>query len=160
MINYVKRNFQGKLLQGHKELIKPEYGTGEIDRNGEPIVNWNCLSKWADEDGFDTRKLISENRYIVEELLPRGFIIIRYGSEMGRFTAPDGTDYEKLSLPYKKDTIEFHRYKIISDGIKVYCIVNKGFVAPGFNSDGGAIQYLHKKTIYDLLKQKVIERIQ
>ena len=155
-----KRNYKGEIIEGqHRELISTKYGTGEIDSEGEPIVNWKLVSIFADEHGFDKRKLIIKSEYKMEIVLPKDTIILRYGSEMGRFTAPDGTEYEKLALPYKKETIEFHRYKVIDENVKVKCTVEKGFVAPGFNSPGGAIQYLHEKTICDLLKNKVIERI-
>lgn len=155
----IKRNYRGEILTGPKELIKKEYGTGKINSQGDPIVDWSCLSPCADKDGFDTRKFINKNSYKIEMILPKGTIILRYGSEMGRFTAPDGTDYEKLALPYKKESIEFYRYRVLQESVKVTCIVDKGIVAPGFNSPGGAVQYLHKKTIYDLLNNHVIERI-
>lgn len=149
-----------KGIRYHKELLKDEYGTGKIDAHGEPEVDWSKLSKYADKDGFDIRALIDGIHYKIKGVLPKGTIIIRYGSEMGRFTAPNNTPYEKLALPYKKETVEFHRYIVIGDDVKIKCIVDKGIVAPGFGSDGGAVQYLHEKTVYYLLKNNFIKRME
>lgn len=158
-VEKIKRNYRGEIIKGHRELIKEEYGTGEINADGEPVVNWKYVSKFADGDGFDKREIINGDQYKIEITLPKGTVILRYGSEMGRYTAPDGTAYEKLALPYKKETIEFNRYKVVGENVKVECVVEKGFVAPGFDSSGGAVQYLHKKTVYDLIKKKIIERV-
>ena len=63
-----------------------------------------------------------------------------------------GTKYEYLGLPYKKDTIEYHEYEVVADGITVHCIVTKGKAAKMFNSPGGAIQFLHKRSIDEEIK--------
>lgn len=158
-MRYEIRNDKGQLISGHKQLLKKEYGTGEYDVYGEPKINWKYLSEFADEDGFDTRCLGQNNKHRTEVELPYGTIIIRYGNEVGSFSAPKGTKYEELSLPYDKDTVEYNEYKVIADSIKVSCIVEKGIVAPGFESKGGAVQYLHSKNIKTSIKSKLLERI-
>lgn len=154
-----KTNYKGEIITGNMKLIKQEFGTGKRHLNGEPVINWGKLSKYADKNGFDTRKFIEGEKYIIKTTLPKGTIIIRYGSIYGRFTAPDGTDYDNLALPYIKETVEFNKYKVVSDNVKVSCIVHKGYVAPGFDSPGGAIQFFHEKSIQALLLEKVIKRI-
>ncbi len=88
-----------------------------------------------------------------------GSILIRYGSEIGHYTAPKGTDYDKLALPYKQETIEYNEYQVThSEGINV-CEVYKGRVAPAFDSEGGAIQYYHPITIRESVRKGILKRI-
>lgn len=148
-----------EIISGIKKLLKPEYGNGNVYPSGEPAVNWNLLSQYADKDGFDTRNVGKNGKYKKEIELPYGTIIIRYGNETGRFSAPMGTKYEDLALPYLKDTVEYNEYKVIARTIKVRCIVDSGKVAPGFGSDGGAVQYLHPITIRQSVKSKILERL-
>ncbi len=49
-------------------------------------------------------------------------------------------------LPYVKETIEYHEFKVTED-LSVECRVDKGMVAPKFLSDGGAIQFMHKQPL-------------
>ena len=70
----------------------------------------------------------------------------RYGLPTGRFTTLKGTAYEKLGLPYVKETIEYHEYMVSLD-LMVDCFVTKGIVAPAFYSEGGAIQFMHRQSI-------------
>lgn len=153
------KNYKGEIISGIRQLIKPEYGTGENDRYGQPKVNWGYLSKYADDDGFDTRNVESNGQYRMEVVLPYGTIIIRYGNEMGHYTAPKGAKYEELALPYIRESVEYNEYKVISDNVHIICIVDKGKVAPGFSSYGGAIQYLHPITIRESIKKGILERI-
>ena len=131
------KNYKGETISGIRQLKRLEYGIGKKNRFGQPIVNWNYLSKHADDDGFDTR----------------------YGSEIGHFSAPKGTSYEKLSLPYLPESVEYNEYKVIADNVRIICVVDKGIVAPGFDSAGGAVQYLHPITIRESVKKGMLERI-
>lgn len=153
------KNDKGEKITGIKELLKPEYGTGMTDKHGQPVVDWGCLSSWADQHGFDTRNLEQNGKYKMKMKLPYGTEIIRYGNEMGNFTAPKGTRYEELALPYVKDTVEYNEYRVMADDIYIICIVDKGKVAPGFGSTGGAIQYRHPITIRESLRQGILERV-
>lgn len=154
---YLPRNDKGQLISGIRQVLRPEYAVG-FSQNKEPIIDWSFLSKYADENGFDTRNLEKNGRYIIDTQLPYGTVIIRYGSEMGRFSAPKGTDYSELALPYLQDTVEYNEYQVLASKLFVRCIVTKGRVAPGFDSNGGAIQYLHKHTIRNLVSQGVLKR--
>lgn len=155
----MKKNYKGDVINGIKKLIRPEYGTGEYNNYGEPIVDWSKLSEYADDDGFDKRNLESNGNYKITIKLPIGTKLIRFGNETGTFTAPIGTPYETLALPYIQETVEYHEYKVISDNLTVECEVCKGVVAPGFGSQGGGIQYKHSITISASLKQNILERI-
>ena len=153
------KNYKGETISGIRQLKKPEYGTGKNNRFGQPAVNWSYLSKYADDDGFDTRNREADGKHTVEFILPYGSVIIRYGSEIGRFSAPKGTAYDQLSLPYVPESIEYNEYKVIADNVRIKCLVDKGIVAPGFDSEGGAIQYLHPFTIKESVKKGMLERI-
>lgn len=153
------KNFKGEIITGPRRLKKPEYGTGKIDTLGDPEVDWSFLSKEADVHGFDITNLESNGKYVIEIELPPGTIIIRYGRESGKYTAPEGTDYEKLAMPYVKETVPYYKYKVISKNVLVTCVVEKGKVAPGFDSDGGAIQYYHRLTIFQSVREGILERL-
>ena len=157
-MKYIPRNNKGEVISGIRKLAKDEYGLGYAD-NGERMVNWNLLSKYADDNGFDIRNMESNSTYIIDIQLPKETLLIRYGNEMGRFTAPKGTKYANLALPYICDTVEYNEYRVIADGLHVTCIVKKGKVAPGFGSLGGAIQYLHPYTIKKKKKMHILERV-
>lgn len=111
--------------------------------------------KIRQKDGFDKRNLLKNDKYKMEVELPYGTILIRYGSEVGKFTARKGTKYESLALPYMKDTVEYNEYKVIANGVKVICIVEKGKIAPGFDSDGGAVQFMHSVSIRESMKRSL-----
>lgn len=152
------KNDKGQIITGKKELLNENFGTGEFWPNGEPVINWNFLEH-ADDDGFDVTNIEENGKYKMKIILPYGSMLIRYGSETGNFTAPKGTKYEELALPYIKDTVEYNEYRVIAKGIKVICVVEKGIVAPGFGSSGGAIQYLHPMSMLDSIKKNLLERI-
>ncbi len=153
------KNYKGETISGIRQLKKPEYGAGKTNRYGQPVVNWNYLSKYADDDGFDTRNIESNGKHTVEYILPYGSIIIRYGSEIGHFSAPKGTAYENLALPYIPESVEYNEYKVTAHDVRIQCIVEKGIVAPGFDSNGGAVQYLHPITIRESVRKGMLERI-
>ncbi len=154
----VIKNDKGYEISGIKELISPEYGTGRFYKDGNPEVDWSHLQN-ADVNGFDVTNTEGNGDYIIEINLPRNSHIIRYGGDLGHFTAPKGTKYEELSMPYKKDSVEYNEYVVISDNITVFCRVTKGKVAPGFNSSGGAVQYFHKKNIRRCIRNKELKKV-
>lgn len=153
------KNYKGETISGIRKLKKPEYGTGKKNRFGQPVINWNYLSEHADDDGFDIRNIENNGKHTIEFILPFGSVIIRYGSEIGRFSAPKGTAYEELSLPYIPESLEYNEYKVIADNVRIICVVDKGIVAPGFGGQGGAVQYLHPITIRESVKKGMLERI-
>ena len=153
------KNYNGEAISGIPQLKKAEYGTGKTDRFGWPVVNWNYLSAHADNHGFDTRNTENNGKHIIKYILPYGSIIIRYGRDTGYYSAPKGTSYDRLSLPYIPESLEYNEYKVVADNLYIICIVDKGSVAPGFDSEGGAIQYLHPFTIKESVKKGMLERI-
>lgn len=158
---HTKYNYKGEALgDTKKQLSKPEYGTGEIDKFGDPVVKWKeyIIGK-ADKYGFDKKHKEFLWFHTIRIPLPRNTIIIRYGSERGNYTAPKGTAYDNLALPYKQETVEYNEYRVIADGVIVKCRVRRGLVAPSLDSKGGAIQYHHDKIIADLVLEGVLERI-
>ena len=128
------------------ELIDSSYGYRRED--GKIVVFWSEESDDVDENGFDKKQIVDEfGNYCKEIVLPKGTLICRYGAEQGRTTTRLGEDYEKLALPYKVETIQYHEYEVIADGLTVQCKVVSGYAAKMFNSPGGAVQYLHSQRI-------------
>lgn len=156
VVKYLRKNDEGKLLGNAKVLLKnSDYGTGDYFDEITPKVKWKeYRQKCSDENGFDVNNVEDNGKHIMEVCLPKGTHIIRYGSEMGRFTAPKGTPYDQLGLPYVKESVEFHEYIVIADSIKVLCKVNRGKVAPIFDSQGGGVQYQHFNTIREARGRK------
>lgn len=143
MVNHLGEDITDKRI----ELADSEYGY--VDNNNIPHINWGSEDEVCDADGFDKRYRPMEEEivYVIDDyVIPQGTYICRYGSPEGRFTTYKGTPYEGLGLPYVKETIEYHEYRV-SEDIRVRCYVTKGVTAPKFNSLGGAVQFKHKQSI-------------
>lgn len=155
-----KLNYFGQTISEYYILASGEFGTGRILNNGVEEVDWvGCRTEYADKNGFDTRNAESNGTYKISLILPKDTVIIRFGSENGKFTAPKNTRYEEVALPYTIDSVEYHEYRVAADGLYVQCIVEKGRVAPMFKQPGGGIQYLHDKSIHSLVFEGQLERI-
>ena len=152
-----KRNCLGDIITGIKKFQNPAFGY--IDSEGVEHVNWQIENERIDADGFDKGNIESEGKYKVDIVLPYGKLICRYGNERGRLTTDIYSDYDELGLPYVKETVEYHVYKVIADGLKVRCTVSKGRVAPMFNSPGGANQYKHYQSIAKELDDNKLEEV-
>lgn len=157
-------NYKGEPLGNTEPVVANEdfylkaNGKIVINENGKPVINWT--SEFGDKNGFDKRHREKDGNYYMEVSLPHGTLLIRYGGETGSYTAPKGTPYELLGLPYVMETSEYHEYRVIADSITVYCNVQRGKVAPIFDSPGGAVQYYHMNdTMRTLLYDKAIERV-
>ncbi len=122
------------------KLKSPEYG--EVLPDGRIIVHWKEEDDTVDGDGFD-KSYEGSDGYYDEVILPIGSKLCRYGTPAGYLTAPIGTPYEHLGLPYIKETREYHEYRVVADN----CKVKRGKVSPMFDSPGGGTQYLHPETI-------------
>ena len=110
---------------------------------------WGTETEKCDADGFDKeyRPIDGTSAYIIKDyIIPKGTIVCRYGFPGGFFTTDKGADYDQLGLPYIKETIEYHEYRV-SEDLMVDCYVTKGVVAPKFKSEGGAVQYMHRQSI-------------
>ena len=161
-MQYCLKNDQGEVVSGVRVPKKPEYGTGKFDDNGEELINWEGFrTEYADQHGFDIREINENGEYWEDISLPRGTVIIRYGPESGKYTAPLGASYDELALPYKRSTVEFHKYIVKSLTFTVRAAkVLKGIVAPMFDSNGGAVQFYHlERNISELLKRRILRRI-
>lgn len=198
---YQKKNDKGCLIvhpniyNNIAQQIVEEYGF--VEENPE-FWDRGAMSgmteKVYDRQGFDIRaRRISKQKYVIElkrdeyplyykyrvtmsqQYLGKGTVLVRYGSERGHFTAPYGTAFQQLGLPYLQDTVEFHKYTVLKE-LCVTCIeiadaqeqqrilevksgkrppdveyAVEGVTAPAFGSAGGAIQYYHDSSIKKML---------
>lgn len=129
------------------QLLDDKYGY--VDEANIPHIDWGKETQKCDKDGFDKehRPLEGSEDYIIRNyIIPKGTIICRYGFLGGLFTTIKGSEYDDLALPYVKETIEYHEFKVTEDLI-VECVVTRGKVAPKFLSEGGAVQFMHKQPI-------------
>lgn len=151
-------NYKGELLNNTEPTVAKE-SFYTINEKGKKVINWK--GEFSGEHGFDIRHKEENGYYYMEILLPQNTIIVRYGSEYGSNTTAKGTPYEQLGLPYIKETVQYHEYRIIADNIKVLCKVQRGIVAPIFDSPGGAVQYYHgeENSMRALMRKKQIERV-
>lgn len=150
-----KRNHLGADISNVRLKLENE-AFGFIDEKNIPHINWGDENEDRDGNGFDKhyRPCEGSEDYTFEYVLPKGSVICRYGYPGGYFTTDKGEPYEKLGLPYEKETIEYHEYEVL-DNLRV----EKGTVAPMFNSQGGAVQYLHRQSISKELRAgHLIER--
>lgn len=157
-------NYKKEKIDAIPVLRKPSYGTGKTDKSGRPEVNWKLLID-ADEQGFDIKYKEENGKHRMTIVLPKHTKLIRYGSEAGLYTAPKGTRYEEVSLPYTKESVFYHEYEVIAESITVTgimkgCIVERGRVAPGFDYPGGGIQYLHPYNMIRSINLKLIREIE
>lgn len=145
---FMEHNFFGDPLEPENAYVPIE--TCFVKDNGS--IDWVTYAAFSDKEGFDTRcntekvKLLKDTR------------IARYGSEFGKYSAPVGTPYEKLSLPYIHNTVPYHEY-IVLDDIEVMCIVKKGIIAPNFHTMGGGIQYLHHQSIAQEIENEALKEV-
>lgn len=129
-------------------LQNPAFQKGKlVDKAGVPIPAWTEPNEVVDGQGFDKTNIEENGSYKITVELPKGTKLCRYGAPGGRLTAPLGTPYELVGLPWVKETVEYHEYTVVADGVDVKCIVTKGIVREMFDSPGGAIQYLHPVSI-------------
>lgn len=149
MIERKKYNYLGKDISDLPiQLIDSAFGY--VDNANIPHINWAIENDICDSEGFDKRYRPidgSDDYLITDYLIPKGTIICRYGFPGGRFSTLKGTDYETLGLPYIKESIEYHEYKV-SEDLSVTCYVKKGIVGPMFSSIGGGIQFKHKQPFF------------
>lgn len=149
-------NVLGKVLHDFPEYEDPAFGTYHPEK-GYPQPYWDKFKdrKVSDDDGFDKTVKMPGGGHKERVVLPKGTKFARYGGPLkGYFGTTLGTEYEKLGLPYKKLTCEYHVYEVMED-----IEVDKGIVAPIFNSKGGGDQYKFLESIQELLFDKKIADI-
>jgi hypothetical protein len=99
-------------------------------KTGQPI--------WPNNNGFTNPP--------VEEMLPKGDLVDRYGAPTGRFLSPINTPYVERSLPYIKSSDPYHVYIVTkSFGVEA------GPTQPWFGEAGGALQFMTFTPIKSLL---------
>lgn len=136
------RNDQGEAIKTLKVFSNPQYANPD----GSP--DWKQLID-ADEKGFYLKARYDNGQYTKPTVLLPDTVLLRYGDMGGRFVSDDGTPYCKLSLPYKQETMEFHKYIVLRP-----FTVEEGLIAPGFDNlemINLATQYFTKIAIQDLL---------
>ena len=131
----------------------------KIDETGKLVPAWTEPNELVDEKGFDKTDVDDNGEYNQIIILPKGTKLCRYGVETGKTTAPIGTPYQLMALPYKKETLEYHEYEVIADGVLVQCIVTKGRAAAMFDSEGGAIQFVHQRRIIEEIVTKRLKEV-
>lgn len=157
----VKYNKDGEEIKGRPEVRDGKFylrnENGEIlkDARGNNRIDWESYGKYVrdddqvkKEDGFDRRYEVKEG------VLKEGTVVDRYGSERGSFVSPEGASYESRSLPYKEETVEYHKYRVTED---INC--REGTAAPNFEQQGGAKQYKLEKTVDYYLNSGALEEV-
>ena len=66
--------------------------------------------------------------------------------------------FRKINLKMTSDGVEEMMRTPVEAECEVNCIVDKGIVAPGFGSIGGAAQYRHYRTIRESLEIGILEK--
>lgn len=76
--------------------------------------------------------------------LPQGTIIDRFGSEFGRYLAPDGTPFADRALPPESVGGDYNRYMITGNALPLRWQIVEGPVEPfyGQTPTSGTIQYM------------------
>ena len=159
----VARNWAGQTITKDNAYILRKDSFGKKDESGKIVVDWErCTPAFADGEGFDLRHKEENGLHRMLIQLPIGTELIRYGSPGGSYTAPKGTQFEELSLPHERDSLEYNEYRVIADGVLVQvCQAERGKVAPMFEMPGGGVQYYHgEESVQDLLDQNKLERIE
>ena len=149
-------NVNGEELFDFPDYENPDFGTYHPVK-GYPQPYWDKYrdDSVSDLDGFDKTVTMPGGDYKeTGVVLPKGFKFARFGGPKGYFGTTPGTEYEKLGLPYKKLTCEYHVYEVLED-IKV----DKGVVAPIFNSKGGGDQYTFHESFQELIIDKKLKDI-
>lgn len=116
-----KYNYYGEELSDGSQRVSDiaylDTSSENSDGNQWAIYKKEFFQEDHDDDGF--AKTVPIEDYII----PKGNIIVRFGMDGGRFSAPDKTKFEKVALPYRIETLEYHRYLVKKD-LPVKCLKN------------------------------------
>ncbi len=153
-----KYNCFGEALNNTEPMLA-HVEFGRINEVGDLVPDWALESDFVDNDGFDKTNVEEDGNYKQLIMLPKGTKLCRYGGAVGKTTTLRGTPYEQLGLPYIIETVEYHEYEVIADGVSVECYVTKGRVAAMFNSPGGAIQFVHQRRIVEEIETRRLKEV-
>lgn len=102
--------------------------------------------KWPANDGFES----TPSKIILQP----GTKIDRYGTDRGKFAAPEGTPFAARSLAPGSENYTYNIYEIIKP-----LEVKAGRTAPWFGQPGGGIQYKLPMSMKELYNQGFIRAI-
>ena len=145
-------NSSGEKLQADRKYrrLKDEF----FGKDGMPL--WKQFIHHGDEQGFDIRYEGPDGAHVERIILQIGRKVVRYGNDRGSFTTDPGTPYSLLSMPFEELSLPYHEYIVLGE-CEVLCIVLKGRVAPGFLSEGGAVQYYHEHTMRESIRMGILK---
>jgi len=149
-------NVKREELLDFPDYENPDFGTYHPVK-GYPQPYWDVFKdrNISDDDGFDKTVKMPGGDYKERVVLPKGYRFARFGGPYkGYFGTTVGTKYDKLGLPYKELTCEYHVYQV-NEPVEV----DKGLVAKIFNSDGGGDQFKFLESLQELLISKKIADI-
>jgi hypothetical protein len=95
-------------------------------------------------------------KWRMEGELPPGKIIDRFGSPTGRFAGKPGASISERGLPPGTENAEYHQYEILKT---VKAEIGPAKEVKEFKAQGGAEQYLFKRSLVDLEKDGFIRKI-
>ena len=118
----------------------PPATKGAENYSSAKSANWkkpDGSTWWPDNNGFaDTPS---------KTTLQPGTRIDRYGNNLGKFAAPEGTPFGQRSLPPGAENSAYNTYEVVKP-----FDVHSGTTAPWFDQPGGGIQYQLPMSIKDL----------
>ena len=143
-------NFFGEPVHGKGRLA--DSVPGYYDANEIPHPEYQESNHDIDGNGFDLHYPIIERYHI-----PKGTILIRFGSEYGRFLSTENANFDNLAIGLDIRSIPYREYMVITDDF----YVTKGIVGdqPGFgmHGQGGAIQYKTYYPVSDLVNAGILQ---
>jgi hypothetical protein len=97
--------------------------------------------------------------------LPAGTIIDRFGSEFGRYLAPDGTSFGDRALPPESVGGDYNRYMVTGEALPPGWRIVEGPVEPfyGQTPSPGTLQYMIeapdgvRPTVYELVRLGILD---
>jgi uncharacterized protein YukE len=97
--------------------------------------------------------------------LPAGTIIDRFGSEFGRYLAPDGTAFGDRALPPESVGGDYNRYMVTGEALPPGWRIVEGPVEPFYSQtpSPGTLQYMIegpdgvKPTVYELVRLGILD---
>ena len=147
---------------GYNFFGDPVYGKGCLadgvpgyyDAQGVPRPKYQEPNQDVDENGFDLHYPVIEHFHI-----SKGTILIRFGSEYGRFLSVADACFDNLAIGLDIRSIPYRKYMVITDDF----YVTKGIVGDqlnfGIHGEGGAIQYMTFHTAHELVQEGTLKEI-
>lgn len=129
------------------EQIEKEITLRDDIKDNPEFIDKNGDLKRPENDGF-----AGEPK---EVTLQPGERIDRYGPEDdARFTSPQGTPFEKRSLPFDEASMDYHAYEVNKP-----LNVLQGEIAPAFNQEGGGMQQKLPESLDDEIYHGFLKRV-